>query len=188
MKSSKIKELIFLLILIIYIMFMCKILLFKNVPITEVFDTSRNISRERYNLIPFFTIHLYFFSGYISNIFISILNVLGNVLIFTPLAIYLQIYKKDKSFKKTISTVFFITLCVEVVQFIFGLGIFDVDDIILNVFGGVVGVFIYRFLRFIFKDDEKIKNIIIVLVFTTFIIYFALMVYAKSKGLMIRLF
>ncbi|MDE6312702.1 MAG: VanZ family protein [Lachnospiraceae bacterium] len=48
---------------------------------------------------------------------------------------------------------------VEIIQVIFRFGIGDIDDIILNSIGGLVGILIYRLLL-ICKDDLKVCCII----------------------------
>lgn len=51
----------------------------------------------------------------------------------------------------------------EIIQYIFGLGVSDIDDVILNTFGGLVGILSYKVLTLIFKNDEKVRVIIVML-------------------------
>lgn len=167
-----------------YIIVMSKILFFKYIPLTDVFNSDREVIRS-VNLIPFHTINRYYTN--FSNSSIALLNVIGNILIFIPLGIYLKIFKKDINFIKCVIIAFLTSLCVEILQFGFGIGITDVDDIILNTLGGAIGFIIYKILFTIFKDDEKVKLSVVIVTFCVVVVYVALMMYATHKGLMIKL-
>ncbi len=67
-------------------------------------------------------------------------NLIGNVLVFIPYGILLpKAYPVcGKWWRVTYCAVGFVT-CIELFQLLSGLGIFDVDDILLNVLGSVVG-------------------------------------------------
>ena len=56
-----------------------------------------------------------------------------------------------------------LSLFIEVVQYVFALGATDVDDIILNLIGGFIGLIIFKIAEKIFKDDMKIKKAISIL-------------------------
>ena len=49
-----------------------------------------------------------------------------------------------------------ISLCVEIVQYILAIGTADVDDIILNTIGGLLGILIFKLVYLIFKDKSKV--------------------------------
>ncbi len=184
-QKSKIKsqDIILIFIYIIYFLFMAKILLFKNVSITEIFSSEREISR-RLVLTPFWSIMKYYNSG---NLWASLLNVVGNVVIFVPFGVYLMLYSKHKTAIKAVKTVLFTSLSVEVVQFVLDIGIADIDDITLNVLGGLVGVGVYKILKLIFREDKRVKTVLIWLVFIVVMSYIGLLMYANSKGIRIKL-
>lgn len=79
----------------------------------------------------------------------AVLNLFGNIVCFTPFGLYLAVEMKNK--KALILRVTFLTflfsLCVETVQLYFRIGIFDVDDLMLNTLGGMVGGILYKILR-----------------------------------------
>lgn len=97
-----------------------------------------------YNLVPFREITR--FIKYRKSLgFVAVfLNLAGNVLAFVPFGIFVP-----KLFKQvgSIITVGINTLAfsafIEVVQLMFRVGSFDVDDVILNTLGGVLGALIY---------------------------------------------
>ncbi len=94
--------------------------------------------RTSLNLIPFSTI-----SGYVSAFFngrlntgIIITNIIGNLVAFTPFALFLPLlFKKFKSFLWFFVGMIIITISVELLQFAMLTGTCDIDDIILNVAG-----------------------------------------------------
>lgn len=94
----------------------------------------------RYNLIPFSTITSYI-TG-ISNYKIDVwfFNLFGNVLAFMPMGFLLPlIFNKLRSAKAITITTFITSTILEVIQLISKLGITDIDDVILNTLGGLLG-------------------------------------------------
>lgn len=63
----------------------------------------------------------------------------------------------------SIFLVFLISLFVEIIQYILGLGSSDIDDVILNCLGGLIGILSYKALASFFKNDEIVRSIIIIL-------------------------
>ena len=104
-------------------------------------------ARFHMNLIPFRTIGEYIraiFDGSM-NLSIPIQNLFGNLLLFFPLGIYLPLFfKKLKSWKKYMVTIFIILLGIELVQIFTRRGSFDVDDLILNVSGAMIGCLLWK--------------------------------------------
>ena len=102
----------------------------------------RNIVSDqyRYNLTPFKEVKRYIeyrnqigSEGFIVNIF-------GNILAFAPFGLVLPIISPEN--RKLLNIVllsFEFSLTVELLQLIFKVGIFDVDDLIMNTLGGLIG-------------------------------------------------
>lgn len=98
------------------------------------------------NLQPFFTIRL-FSSKRVSSEY-SYKNIGGNIIGFIPLGILLPIlFPFFKSFLKVVGATFLLSLLFEMTQLLTGIGVFDVDDLILNTAGGIAGYLIYAFSR-----------------------------------------
>lgn len=88
----------------------------------------------RMNLVPFVNLLDYPTKGEI------LLNVIGNSTMFIPTGIMTPlIYKKLNSFKKTVLTGFLISLAIEIIQLPFAVRCSDVDDLILNTLGCILG-------------------------------------------------
>ena len=77
-----------------------------------------------------------------------LLNVVGNVVAFMPCGFFLPIVSRRS--KKWYNTIFIsagFSLGVEVTQLISRVGSFDVDDIMLNTAGGILGYITYRIVQ-----------------------------------------
>ena len=97
-----------------------------------------------YNIIPFKTISNYIKASSHINQDIWISNLFGNVLAFLPMGFFLPLlFRRFNGFWKTAGAVFLATSSVEVLQFVTRVGSFDVDDIILNTVGGVIGYLLF---------------------------------------------
>lgn len=69
-----------------------------------------------------------------------IVNIFGNILAFAPFGFILPIISKDNRKLFHICLLSFeFTLTIELIQLIFRVGIFDVDDIFMNTLGGFLG-------------------------------------------------
>jgi len=101
------------------------------------------------NLVPFTEILRYEIGS-----MLFYYNVIGNILIFVPFGYFVSVYIKAKK----ISHIFFISiissLTVEFVQLQIGRS-FDIDDILLNVVGSIIGFLIYVSLNAIRKHLPK---------------------------------
>ncbi|HHD2753207.1 TPA: VanZ family protein [Clostridium perfringens] len=142
--------------------FLCSYtLIFKYVSPLELFSSNREYIRST-NVIPFHTIYSYLSGTLNVSKIIVASNIFGNIILFVPLGIYLQLLKKNKIWINTM-IVFFIALFVEMFQFIFGFGAADIDDVILNCLGGLIGILIYRGLCKFLKSEEKVRTVIVLL-------------------------
>jgi len=90
-------------------------------------------------------------------------NVVGNIVIFIPLGVYLSLLKKNKRVTTNLLFIFLVSLFVEVIQGLLGIGAADIDDIILNCLGGLIGILGYKFLLLILRDEKKVRTAITVL-------------------------
>lgn len=76
---------------------------------------------------------------------IVIRNIGVNILLFVPMGIALPIlFNNFKKLWQVTLICFFVTALAETIQYIFNLGSFDIDDIILNTFGGIIGYAVFK--------------------------------------------
>ena len=83
------------------------------------------------------------------------INIIGNIVMFVPWGLGLPLlWKKFRSPWKVALMSLFLPVCIEFIQLFVGRTV-DVDDVILNFTGGILGGLIYLVLRFLFpKADE----------------------------------
>lgn len=123
-----------------------------------------DVPRE-YNLLPLKTIKNYIkYREYVTTR-ILYTNILGNIIAFVPMGLFVPfVFKNKRSILKVVFVSTLVSFIVELLQFKFAVGSFDVDDIILNTLGGAVGFILYRLLyRFYYilynrkqrNDDKK---------------------------------
>lgn len=119
-----------------------------------------NILKEyRYNLVLFKEIKRFLQYREQLGMESFMANILGNILAFAPLGFMLPLLNKryQNFFRITFLCLFFST-SVEVVQLLLKVGIFDVDDILMNTIGGVLGYIsylIFSILLRIFNPKRK---------------------------------
>lgn len=121
-------------------------------PVRNRYFSYPNDSNEFYNLevlqlnsniIPFKNILTYLTGSMQFNDDIIINNTLGNIVIFIPLGILLPIlFHKFYKFSRVFISLIFISFSLEDQQLILQVGQFDIDNIILNTIGGVLGYFV----------------------------------------------
>ncbi len=103
-------------------------------------------------------------------------NVIGNILLFMPLGWFITYYIKTSKVYYALILSIIISLSIELIQLYIG-RVFDIDDIILNVFGGVLGYVLYMILYKIKSKLPKVLqsnwflNMCIILIFIAFILY-----------------
>lgn len=100
----------------------------------------------RYNLTLFQEIGRYYSIGVRTgswNLFW--LNVIGNICVFIPLGVFLpKLFTRCRNLFFVIVLSLELSLVVEVVQLVTRVGSFDVDDLLLNTIGGILGYIIYK--------------------------------------------
>ena len=85
-------------------------------------------------------------------------NVIGNICLFLPFGYFISYILKSKKFYEPLFITFVCSLSIELVQMMIG-RVFDVDDIILNVIGGMLGYCFYKLFYFIGSKIPKVlKN------------------------------
>jgi glycopeptide antibiotics resistance protein len=139
-------------VLIIYLLVLTKLVMFKQSP-HFIKDHLVNLSRHHSwqhikanarhaNFTPFATISLYLRSSLGREY--AVQNIGGNIAGFIPLGVLLPLLIAGlrKGWKVVLLT-FLLSLAFETAQLITGLGVFDVDDLMLNTLGGLLGYSIF---------------------------------------------
>ena len=109
----------------------------------------------RYNLIPFKEIERFWIYRKELGIH-SFFNLAGNILGFMPAGFFIpMLWKEKRNFLYTVCMTFQLSMQAEILQLIFRVGSFDVDDLLLNTFGGMLG-YLLLMLLIKWRDHEKI--------------------------------
>lgn len=124
-KKFILHEEILLLLFITYILFLFELV------------TSRDVYMNGTNLVPFREMFRYPVGSENFN-----RQVVGNILLFMPFGFFATYYTKIKKISSISFMSILVSLTIEVVQKYIGRS-FDVDDIILNVVGGILGFLVY---------------------------------------------
>lgn len=151
---KKILNIVFYIIAIFYVFLMFDLFFRIN-----IISSSSNVSHG-YNLIPFKTIWDYVSGEIHVSKTLVIHNILGNIAVFIPYGLYLQVLLKNKAFGKSLLIVVVTSISIEMIQFVFKLGAADIDDIILNICGGMIGIIGYKILLKLFRETGKTKTAI----------------------------
>lgn len=118
------------------------------------------IPYRSFNLIPFDSIDNYL-SGTSQSL--ALYNVWGNVILFIPLGVYLPLLRKDKRLGTNLLLIAVISFTVEIAQWLFGLGATDIDDLILNTLGGLLGIILYKFIARLSGNWRRTRNAVTML-------------------------
>ena len=100
----------------------------------------------RYNFVLFKEIIRYITNMKAIGFKLVLLNLAGNIVAFVPLGIFVSYFLNNSryTFIKTILFGLILTVSVEVIQLITRVGICDVDDILLNFIGVVIGAVLVK--------------------------------------------
>ncbi len=148
------KELLYL-TFIIYILCLFQVVTYRDV-----------VSFARNNFIPFKEILRYKIG---SRLFIR--NIVGNMLIFLPYGFFTSLIIKPKNKYVMLSLIVIASISIECVQRSIG-RIFDVDDILLNIIGGMIGYLLYVIMN---KIADKLPDFFKSEIFLNIISIFLLM-------------
>ncbi len=111
--------------------------------VAEWYGRTEVSENYRYNLELFKEIRRFITYREQLGTFTVFANLFGNILIFVPYGFFISIAGRSRGFFKTFFFSMGLSLCVETVQLFTRVGSFDVDDILLNTIGGVVGYILF---------------------------------------------
>lgn len=184
-------------ILIIYLIFyLLAVIGFTFANFRDNILIDEGISSRGYNLIPFSSIKQMLNSPL--GLKVGLYNIMGNLLMLTPLAILLPLI--DDRFKKIkyyIGTIVLFSLVIEISQHITEIGNFDVDDLILNICGSfilyliVLKTKLFNWFYKLFYEvniPKKLSNIIYyILLVSLFIVYawYCSLIYMRYKEMQV---
>jgi glycopeptide antibiotics resistance protein len=149
-----------LIVFSLYILILTKLILLKYFYIGNIKQyidfTYDSYYWNTHNFIPFSTILGYLFYLNEINFTIRLHNLAGNLVGFIPLGFLLPLISRNfQSTIKIVLAAFSLSLFFEVSQLLFKLGSFDVDDLILNTLGAIIG---YLLLKVVLTIHHSLKG------------------------------
>lgn len=153
-------------VFIIYIIFIIDIIVFKFTgDYKQVIDRVRGIIEQRnegnlnLELIPFKTIGPVVRLDVIRGIHTPrLFNLLANIAVFIPMGLLLPSFLNRLKFIKSMGLCLAIIIAIETIQFITCLGVADIDDIILNMSGCLIGFCLFKIMQIIYKNYRKNRD------------------------------
>lgn len=157
------KNTIINLLFFVYISFLFSITLLPETIVIELSESAimdfAESPRMLINLTPFASIYDTIKNSINLNtgLFIPLSNILGNIIIFIPMGIYVS-FKKDMKFSLLAGLL--LSISIEICQYLFvksgllNMRAVDIDDVILNFLGCYLGCLIFNK----FKNIKKIKK------------------------------
>lgn len=138
------KRLLSTAIFVAYSTLLIKVLVFKDLPVIRVghlmFKFGGANGDHPTNFVPFRTIVPYLFS---SQALIAAVNLAGNVALLVPIGFVAPFVFGHMTWKKSLVLAIAAGLGLELLQIAFHVGIFDIDDVILNALGVMVGYVVF---------------------------------------------
>lgn len=151
------KRLIAAVTLIAYSTFLIKLMVFRDVlalRIGRLRFTFGGADTGPANFLPFKTILPYLLGekGWL----MACINLIGNIVLLVPIGFLVAVVSRKMTWQKSLVLGIAASLAIEVIQAVFRVGIFDIDDIILNGLGVVIGYWAFAVLaKWVRSDGRK---------------------------------
>lgn len=135
---------------VLYIIFVFYFLL-----VSELYGRTGEMQEYHYNLVLFKEIKRFWNYREQLGMFATVTNLVGNVLIFLPFGFFMPMASRHRSFLNTSFYSLALSLIVEVSQLFLKVGCFDVDDLLLNTIGGMLGYITFTVCNVIRRNHGK---------------------------------
>lgn len=135
--------------LAIYSALLIEIMVFKNAPVIRIghlrFNFGGPQAAGEANLVPFKTILLYLLGE--KGQVIAIFELIGNIILLVPIGFIVPVIYRKMTWQKSLVLAVATGLIIEGMQAVLRVGIFDIDDVILNGLGIMLGFAVFTVLR-----------------------------------------
>ena len=155
------KRFISIFMLIAYSVTLIKVMVFKDMPLIRIGSLRLNFGGSHEgpaNLLPFKTILPYLLGE--KGLIIAGVNLVGNIVLLVPIGFLVPFAWRGMTWKKSLAVAVAAGCAIEGMQAVLRVGIFDIDDVILNGLGVMVGYWMFTILAKMARS-MKSKNIII---------------------------
>jgi len=144
-RKKKRWHLVYVVVFTVYLALLAYFLFF-----SDIFGRTVAFDEYRYNLKPFAEISRYFTYVRDKHYIMFFINIVGNVALFVPFGFLFSYisgkhsHRIGRAFFATFLVTVLFCLLIELTQLVTKVGVFDVDDIIMNTAGSVIGCILYR--------------------------------------------
>lgn len=151
MKKRKIIRILSRICFVIYMLILVYFLL-----LSDGFGRGNGYSQYRYNLIPFQEIVRFIkYRNYI-DFYSVVINLFGNIIAFMPFGALIRwVINRRVRWFQAVGYTFLFSISVELLQLVAKVGVFDVDDLLLNTLGGFLGFLVYYVLLLVNRRSER---------------------------------
>lgn len=142
-----IKRILSAFILIAYSAALFKIMVLKDVPMIRIGSLMIYFGGSQTgpaNLVPFKTILVYLLGE--KGLMIGGINLVGNIVLLMPIGFIVPLVFRNMTWKKTLAVAAAFGFAIEGLQVVLRVGIFDIDDVILNGLGVMIGYWAFMIL------------------------------------------
>jgi glycopeptide antibiotics resistance protein len=147
LKTMK-KHLVSTFILIVYITILIKVMVFKDMPTIRIGSLMLNFAGtdegHPANFVPFKTILQYLLGD--KGLIIAGANLVGNIALLVPIGFLVPFVYRNMTWKKSLALAAAAGLAIEGMQVVLRVGIFDIDDVVLNALGVMIGYWTFAIL------------------------------------------
>jgi len=142
------KHLVSTFILIVYITILIKVMVFKDMPTIRIGSLMLNFAGtdggHPANFVPFKTILQYLLGD--KGLIIAGANLVGNIAALVPIGFLVPFVYRNMTWKKSLALAAAAGLAIEGMQVVLSVGIFDIDDVVLNALGVMIGYWTFAIL------------------------------------------
>lgn len=178
------KQLISTFILIIYSAILIKVMVFKEVPLIRVGSLMIYFGGSQTgpaNLVPFKTILIYLLGE--KGLIIGGINLIGNIVLLVPIGLLVPVVYRKSTWKVMLAVAIAFGFAIEGMQVVLRVGIFDIDDVILNGLGVLLGYWVFRLLAkklSLMKSQNIITVVVILMVIAAGVASYSLIIYRNG--------
>jgi len=130
--------------------------IFYFVLLSERYGRSTGYDTSHVNLELFKEINRFWRYRHLLSTEAVVTNLFGNIFAFSPFGFMIPIViNKKKAFFRAVFATFFFSLLIETSQLIMKVGVFDVDDLLMNTIGGLIGYIGYRIMVAIYDVYDR---------------------------------
>ncbi len=172
------KKLIPFLLLIAYVVILIKILVFKDLALIRIGEVRFNFGGTQEgpaNLIPFKTIIPYL-QGH-NGLLIAVINIVGNIIALVPLGFLVPFVFPKMNWGRATILAIASGCIIEGMQVMLHVGIFDIDDVLLNGLGVLIGFGKFAIFSNFSKKAKSITSAIVFIILGTILSLYVLAYY-----------